>query len=91
MARCVPGVRVFFTLNRGLVWGPRGYQDQFRGCKSHQVHACRGLFLHKTNYQRKARERELATFDERGKSTSSGNAEPLWAMTPVTTACPEVC
>ena len=26
--------------------GPRAYQDQFRGFKSHRVHARRGCFLH---------------------------------------------
>ena len=31
----------------GLVGGPRAYQDQFRGFKSHRVHARRGFFLHK--------------------------------------------
>ena len=30
----------------GLVDGPRAYEDQFRGLKSHRVHA-RGLFLQK--------------------------------------------
>ena len=30
----------------GLVGGPRAYQDQFRGFKSHRVHA-RGFFLQK--------------------------------------------
>ena len=35
--QCVPG---------GLVGGPRAYQDQFRGFKSHRVHA-RGFFLQK--------------------------------------------
>ena len=57
-----------------LVGGPRVYQDQFRGFKSHRVHARRDFFLHKKNDWRKARERDLATFDE--KSTSSGNSEP---------------
>ena len=32
---CVPG---------GLVGGPRAHQDQFRGFKSHRVHARRGPF-----------------------------------------------
>ena len=30
----------------GLVGGPRAYQDQFRGFKSHRVHARRDFFLH---------------------------------------------
>ena len=30
----------------GLVGGPRAYQDQLRGFKSHRVHA-RGFFLQK--------------------------------------------
>ena len=30
----------------GLVGGPRAYQDQFRGFKSHRVHARRVFFLH---------------------------------------------
>ena len=47
----------------GLVGGPRAYQDQFRGFKSHRVHS-RGFFLHKKIDKPKARERELATFDE---------------------------
>ena len=33
----------------GFVGGPRAYQDQFRGFKSHQVHACKGFFLHERN------------------------------------------
>ena len=48
----------------GLVGGLRAYQDQFRGFKYHRVNARRDFFLHKTIGQRKARERELATFDE---------------------------
>ena len=31
----------------GLVGGPRAYQDQFRGFKSHRVHARRDFFLHR--------------------------------------------
>ena len=49
---------------RGLVGGPRAYRNQFRGFKSHRVHALMGFFLHKQIHWRKARERELATFDE---------------------------
>ena len=30
----------------GLVGGPRAYQDQFRGHKSHRVHARRDFFLY---------------------------------------------
>ena len=30
----------------GLTGGPRAYQDQFRGFKSHRVHARRDFFLH---------------------------------------------
>ena len=48
----------------GLVGGPRAYRDQFRGFMSHRVHAHRVFFLHKKNDQRKAGERESATFDE---------------------------
>ena len=33
----------------GLVGGPRAYQDQFRGFKSHRVHARKGFFLHEIN------------------------------------------
>ena len=29
----------------GLVGGPRAYQDQFRGFKSHRVYARRGFFF----------------------------------------------
>ena len=32
----------------GLVGGPRAYQDQIRGFKSHRVHARSDFFLHKT-------------------------------------------
>ena len=31
----------------GLVGGPLAYQDQYRGFKSHRVHARRDFFLHK--------------------------------------------
>ena len=34
----------------GLVGDPRAYQDQFRGFKSHRVHARREVFLHKKNW-----------------------------------------
>ena len=33
----------------GLVGGPRAYQDQVRGFKSHRVHARKGFFLHARN------------------------------------------
>ena len=33
----------------GLVGGPRAYQDQFRGFKSHRVHARKGFFLYEIN------------------------------------------
>ena len=33
----------------GLVGGPRAYQDQFRGFKSHRVHARNDFFLHERN------------------------------------------
>ena len=59
----------------GLVGGPRAYQDQFRGFKSHRVHTPRGLFLLKQkNDWRKARERELATFDETRRAVGMLNA-----------------
>ena len=75
---------------------------QFREFESPRVHTRMnswGLFSCAQNDLRKARERELATLDE--KSTSTGIAEPLCAkrievknwgeegMTPVTTVCPE--
>ena len=33
----------------GSVGGPRAYQDQFHGFKSHRVHARRDFFLHQKN------------------------------------------
>ena len=43
----------------GLAGGPRAHHDQFRGFKSHRVHARKGFFLHEKEIdQRKARERE---------------------------------
>ena len=48
----------------GLIGGPRAYKYHFRGFKSHRVHTRRGYFLHKNAGERKARERELATFEE---------------------------
>ena len=48
----------------GLVGSQRAYQYQLRGFKYHRVHARRAFFLHKKNDSRKARERELSTFDE---------------------------
>ena len=48
----------------GLVGGPRAYQYQFRGFKSHRVHG-RGCVLQtKKCFSRNARELELATLDE---------------------------
>ena len=79
-----PGIGQF----RGF--GPRRVQHSYKFVGSF---SCAQIDL------RKARERELATFDE--KSTSSGRAEPRYAIkvagknrgeegtTPVTTACPE--
>ena len=58
----------------GLVGGPRAHQDQFRGFKSHRVHARRDFFLHEKNDWRKARERELATtFDENRRAVGMQN------------------
>ena len=57
----------------GLVGGPRAYQDQFRGFKSHRVHARRDFFLHKEIDWRKARERELATLDENRRAVGTLN------------------
>ena len=37
----------FLGTEDGVVGGPRAYQDQFRGFKSHRVHARRDFFLHK--------------------------------------------
>ena len=48
----------------GLVGGPCACQDQFRGFKSHRVHARRVFFSLKNIDLRKAPERELATFDQ---------------------------
>ena len=59
---CCPGMNNGHTRTGifpgGLVGGPRVYQDQFRGFKSHRVHARRDFFLHKEIDWRKARERE---------------------------------
>ena len=41
---------VGFYVPGGFVGGPRAYQDQFRGFKSHRVHARRGFFLYKRNW-----------------------------------------
>ena len=57
----------------GLVGGPRAYQDQFRGFKYHRVHARRDFFLLKKIDWRKARERELATFDENRRAVGMLN------------------
>ena len=80
--------------------GPRAYQDQFLGFKSHRVHARRDFFLNEEIDERKARERVLATHsmkdrravgmlnpmrDKKIKGTYRGGE----GMTPVTTACPE--
>ena len=35
------------TIPGGLVSGPRAYQDQFHGFKSHRVHPRRVFFLHR--------------------------------------------
>ena len=43
----VPGMYVLYTTAGVLVCGPRAYQDQFRGFKSHRVHARRDFFLNK--------------------------------------------
>ena len=53
-------------MGRGLVGDPRAYEDQFRGFKSHRVHAriVRDFSCTKEIDKRKARERELAAFDE---------------------------
>ena len=50
------------------------YQDQFRGFKSHRVHARRGLFLQRKLISGKRETVSLATFDENGKHTNSGRA-----------------
>ena len=56
-----------------VVGGPRAYQNQFRGFKSQRVHVRRDFFLHKKNGWRKAREREIATFDENGRAVGMLN------------------
>ena len=59
----------------GLVGRPRACQHQFRGFKSHRVHARSWLFLaKKKNDWRKARDRELATFDENRRAVGMLNS-----------------
>ena len=83
-----------------LVGGPRAYQDQFRGVKSHRVHARRDFFLHKKRViWRKARERELATSDDNRRAVgmqnpmrdkkNKGTYRGGEGTTPVISACPE--
>ena len=50
----------------GLVGYPRAYSNQFREFNSHRVHLLVGTFscVQKKQDSRKARQRELATFDE---------------------------
>ena len=47
-----------------MVGGPSAYQDQFRELDSHRVHKLVGTFSCIKIDERKARERESATFDE---------------------------
>ena len=55
-----------------LVGGPRAYQDQYLGFMSHRVYA-RDIFLQRKVDKRKARERELATFDENRRAVGMLN------------------
>ena len=56
----------------GLIGGPRANQDQLRGFKS--LRACSsGIFLAYKFDQRKARERESATFDENRRAVGMLN------------------
>ena len=66
---------IYIGVPVGLVGGPRPYQDQFRRFKSRRVHARRGFFLHKQIDQRKARDREVATFDENRRAV--GMLDPM--------------
>ena len=45
--RVLGSVRAQTGVPGGLVGGPRAYQDQLRGFKSHRVHARRDFFFHK--------------------------------------------
>ena len=70
---------LFFLVPGGLVGYPRAYENQFREFNSNRVHILVETFswIKIDTGKRKARERELPTFDKNRRSVgmSSGNAE----------------